>query len=426
VNKPSFLFIDWFLIVLYFFSLVFGFLVIIPQSSEMSKFWFVSSCLAYTPITFIRLFIEGTNKRRAFSSLNEDSLPYIKQRDFCYWVTVTMPLFVLSYLLAVFRVFDANMSALSFQLLSMVTKGLYTALLMEVKFDTKVVTRSHEQAANEAYLTYLFHRVRNPLNSLSMGNDILDRNPHLVGDEKELLLIMRESADMMSKTIYGMLSMQGTIEEGKMELDMQPFNLADAVRNVLLTFRAAAAANGQYLFEEMDVSLPHRVLEDHFRVKHVLGNLLSNAIKFSPQGGRIFNFATSTPHSHSQQHQEEWVTVTVSVRDEGPGIAQEDHHKLFNNFVQQQAGQGQKSGLGLSLCKQIVQLHGGFIGMRSQPGSGSEFHFSIPFRVPDPSYSSHRSRNHSTAVNTVELNKTKRTVLVVDGMPLQLNNIYEF
>lgn len=211
-----------------------------------------------------------------------------------------------------------------------------------------------------------------------MDNDILDRNPHLVGDEKELLLIMRESADMMSKTIYGMLSMQGTIEEGKMELDMQPFNLADAVRNVLLTFRAAAAANGQYLFEEMDVSLPHRVLEDHFRVKHVLGNLLSNAIKFSPQGGRIFIFATSTPHSHSQQHQEEWVTVTVSVRDEGPGIAQEDHHKLFNKFVQQQAGQGQKSGLGLSLCKQIVQLHGGFIGMRSLSGSGSEFHVSIP------------------------------------------------
>eukprot|EP00597_Dinobryon_sp_UTEXLB2267_P008217 CAMPEP_0170080524 /NCGR_PEP_ID=MMETSP0019_2-20121128/16647_1 /TAXON_ID=98059 /ORGANISM="Dinobryon sp., Strain UTEXLB2267" /LENGTH=120 /DNA_ID=CAMNT_0010294551 /DNA_START=1009 /DNA_END=1369 /DNA_ORIENTATION=+ len=105
------------------------------------------------------------------------------------------------------------MSVFSFQFLSMATKGLYAAVLMDVHFDTLVVTQqalSLEQTANEArraYLKYLFHEVRTPLNSLSMGIDILDRNPHMGEEDRESLQMMRVAADFMSKTLNDVLSM---------------------------------------------------------------------------------------------------------------------------------------------------------------------------------------------------------------------------
>mmetsp|Transcript_3609 Transcript_3609/g.5120 ORF Transcript_3609/g.5120 Transcript_3609/m.5120 type:complete len:353 (+) Transcript_3609:1-1059(+) len=209
------------------------------------------------------------------------------------------------------------------------------------------------------------------------------------------------------------------IEEGKLELDIQPFNFADAVSGVVLIFGAAAASKGQHLQQEMVGSIPCKVMGDRFRVEHVLGNLLSNAIKFSPQGGRITISITSSNLPSYQD--EEWANITVGVRDEGPGIALEHQH----NFVQLDAGQlqkGQGSGLVLSLCKQIVELHDGTIGMRSQPGQGSEFHFSIPFQVLLPSShsrSSHRPSNNALLAETVAVpNKKERTVLVVDDVEM--------
>eukprot|EP00597_Dinobryon_sp_UTEXLB2267_P007451 CAMPEP_0170083156 /NCGR_PEP_ID=MMETSP0019_2-20121128/18559_1 /TAXON_ID=98059 /ORGANISM="Dinobryon sp., Strain UTEXLB2267" /LENGTH=484 /DNA_ID=CAMNT_0010298375 /DNA_START=719 /DNA_END=2170 /DNA_ORIENTATION=- len=344
---------------------------------------------------------------------------------------MAMPLFPLSYFLALFRVFGISMSVLSFHFITMVAKGFYAAVLVDVHLDTLVVTQealSLEQTANEArraYLKYLFHEVRTPLHSLSIGIDILDRNPHLGEEDMESLQMMRVAADFMSKTLNDVLSMQ-KIEEGKLELDMQSFHLIDAVSSVLVIFGAAAASKGLHLQQEMIGSIPCKVLGDRFRVEHVLGNLLSNAIKFSPQGGCITISVTSSP----LPHQEEWAAITVTVRDEGPGIAQEYQHKLFGNFVQFHANQqqmGQGSGLGLSLCKQIVELHGGTIGMRSLPGQGSEFFFSIPFLVLLPS--SHHSRSsHDRSSNALityprviikssETNK-EWTVLVVDDVEM--------
>mmetsp|Transcript_9476 Transcript_9476/g.13093 ORF Transcript_9476/g.13093 Transcript_9476/m.13093 type:complete len:755 (+) Transcript_9476:48-2312(+) len=440
-EKPKLLTIDWFLIALFFFSLFCGFLVILPQSRQMSQFWLVLACLTYAPFLFLPHFIEDTHKRRPFIAFNDVSQRYKRQRNICYWVTLTMPLFSVSYFLALFGVFDASMSVFSFQFLSMATKGLYAAVLMDVHFDTLVVTQqalSLEQTANEArrvYLKYLFHEVRTPLNSLSIGIDILDRNPQLGEEDRESLQMMRVAADFMSKTLNDVLSMQ-KIEEGKLELDMQPFYLVDVVSSVLLIFTGAASVKGLQLQQEMSPGIPERVLGDRFRVEHVLGNLLSNAIKFSPQGGRITIAASSSlqPSSASPiQHpglEEDWALITVSVRDEGPGVALEHQHKLFGNFVQLHANQqqkGQGSGLGLSLCKQIVELHGGTIGMSSQPGQGSEFHFTIPFIILPPA-SSHSIPKPTNAMQpllvatavleapTVTTPCRNKTILVVDDV----------
>ena len=151
--------------------------------------------------------------------------------------------------------------------------------------------------------------------------------------------------------------------------------------------------------------VPGQVLGDKYRIEHVIMNLISNAIKFSPVEATItVNLSVeknpagdcyevpmvcrillmiSLSLSHSDAPSDR-VTVLVAVEDEGPGISAQDQAKLFKNFVQIRPGQLQKgggSGLGLTIAKQIVELHGGRIGVTSTEGKGSRFYFSIPFQV---------------------------------------------
>jgi signal transduction histidine kinase len=104
----------------------------------------------------------------------------------------------------------------------------------------------------------------------------------------------------------------------------------------------------------------------------VIVNLLSNAVKFSPEGGAV--------DVHSSQLNGE---VHVSVTDTGPGIAPEDHDRIFEAFQQTDAGiqQREGTGLGLALSKRLVELHGGRIWVESEPGKGSTFVFTLPSRT---------------------------------------------
>jgi CheY-like chemotaxis protein len=133
-----------------------------------------------------------------------------------------------------------------------------------------------------------------------------------------------------------------------------------------------------HLESSVDVSVPDLLSGDRYRVEHVLSNLLSNAIKFSPKNGAI------RIHVTAEAKADAIISVTVSITDEGPGISAEDQKRLFESFFQirpNQLQQGQGSGLGLSLCKQIVALHCGTIEVTSTEGAGSTFSFTIPFGV---------------------------------------------
>ena len=124
--------------------------------------------------------------------------------------------------------------------------------------------------------------------------------------------------------------------------------------------------------------LPGLVLGDRFRVEHVISNLLSNAIKFSPDGkdividitgvalkpGGLLQSMGISSRTDKVKHE---MAITIAITDEGPGISSANQSRLFNNFVQirpQQLQMGQGSGLGLALCKAIVELHNGTIGVR--------------------------------------------------------------
>jgi len=154
-----------------------------------------------------------------------------------------------------------------------------------------------------------------------------------------------------------------------MELEMATFDLPLAIDNARTFVRERATKHGITL----DVSVDERLgdyVGDERKIKQILLNLLSNAVKFTPEGGRIGINARQVNGA-----------VEISVSDTGIGIAPEDQPKIFEEFRQVGTDYAHKSegtGLGLTLAKKFVELHGGRIWVESEAGKGSKFTFTLP------------------------------------------------
>jgi signal transduction histidine kinase len=160
------------------------------------------------------------------------------------------------------------------------------------------------------------------------------------------------------------------IEAGRMELELTDFDFPTALDSALTLVRERAGRRGITLQTSIDERLGE-VHADERKVRQVVLNLLSNAIKFTPEGGRVE--VAAVPKDG---------LIEVSVSDTGVGIAPEDQEAVFEEF--RQVGTAEKkvegTGLGLTLCRKFVELHGGKIWVKSQVGAGSTFTFKIPAR----------------------------------------------
>ena len=157
-----------------------------------------------------------------------------------------------------------------------------------------------------------------------------------------------------------------------MDLELARFDLPQAMQDTLVLVRERAARHGIELHLEVDGAVGG-VVADERKVKQVMLNLLSNAVKFTPEGGRVEVRAAPTDGG-----------VEVSVADTGIGIAPENQELIFEEFRQvggDYAHKREGTGLGLTLARRFVELHGGRIWVKSQPGQGSTFTFSIPERA---------------------------------------------
>ena len=221
------------------------------------------------------------------------------------------------------------------------------------------------------FLANMSHELRTPLNAIiGFSEVLLDR---LFGEvnakQEEYLKDIHASGQHLLSLINDILDLS-KIEAGRMELDLTEFDLPTAFEHALMLVRERAGRRAITLHTSIDGRLG-AVQADERKVRQVVLNLLSNAIKFTPEGGRIDVGAVSKAGF-----------VEVSVRDTGIGIAPEDHEAVFEEF--RQVGTASKkvegTGLGLSLCRRFVELHGGRIWVESELGAGSTFTFTIPER----------------------------------------------
>jgi signal transduction histidine kinase len=222
------------------------------------------------------------------------------------------------------------------------------------------------------FLANMSHELRTPLNAIIGFSEVLlqrmfgELNPK----QDEYLQDVLSSGRHLLSLINDILDLS-KVEAGRMELELARFDLPQAMQDTLVLVRERAARHGIDLHLEVDGGVGE-IVADERKIKQVMLNLLSNAVKFTPEGGRVDVRTVPTDGG-----------VEVSVADTGIGIAPENQELIFEEFRQvggDYAHKREGTGLGLTLARRFVELHGGRIWVKSQPGQGSTFTFSIPER----------------------------------------------
>jgi signal transduction histidine kinase len=223
------------------------------------------------------------------------------------------------------------------------------------------------------FLANMSHELRTPLNAIIGFSEVLSEK--LFGDlndkQLEYLLDIHSSGHHLLSLINDILDLS-KIEAGRMELDLASTHLPSLLENCTTLVRERASRQGLVLALEVDARLGEWNV-DVRRVKQVVINLLSNAVKFTPAGGRVTLRARRLDHA-----------VEIAVADTGIGIQPDQQALVFEEFRQVHGDYQRKSegtGLGLSLSRRFVELHGGTIRVESAPGRGSTFAFILPERV---------------------------------------------
>jgi CheY-like chemotaxis protein len=187
--------------------------------------------------------------------------------------------------------------------------------------------------------------------------------------QAEQVAMLVKSGDGLMAILNDILDLS-KIEAGRLDLETDAVDLRDLVRLVCGLWSEAAAAKGLDLIIEIDPDLPHAVAVDPTRLRQILQNLLSNALKFT-EAGRIQVSVAKRPSARSDR-----VGVEITVADTGLGISPDQQARLFQPFVQAEASTARRfggAGLGLAICRRLVDLMGGEITLESTPGRGSIF-----------------------------------------------------
>jgi signal transduction histidine kinase len=251
------------------------------------------------------------------------------------------------------------------------TRDLNVALaqLEEKGREVEAVSRHKSE-----FLANMSHELRTPLNAIigfsevlreKMFGELNEAQMEYVGDVleagKHLLSLINDILDLSK------------IEAGRMELELGDVSVPHALNSGLTMNGERANRNGITL--NLTVGPKVGVIRaDERKVRQVIFNLLSNAVKFTPPGGRVDVSASVADGM-----------VEVAVADTGPGIAPEDQERIFEEFQQARGfspGSREGTGLGLTLSRQFIELHGGRLWVESEPGTGSTFRFTLPLEQP--------------------------------------------
>ncbi|MFW6222175.1 MAG: PAS domain-containing sensor histidine kinase, partial [Bacteroidota bacterium] len=225
-----------------------------------------------------------------------------------------------------------------------------------------------------AFLANMSHEIRTPMNGI-IGFCQLLKNDSLDNDEKnELIQAIDSNSKQLLNTINDIIDIS-KIEAGQISIQPMKTSLNDTIRELNTLFaQELDRLDKSHLKLIPYIGLPDQEAEivcDGYRLKQLFINLFTNAAKFTDEGAITFGYERVSPD-----------VIRYFIRDTGIGISPEDQSIIFDRFKQAQEGSNRKyggTGLGLSITKEIVELMGGAIQMRSKPGEGSIFYFELPY-----------------------------------------------
>lgn len=217
------------------------------------------------------------------------------------------------------------------------------------------------------------HDLRSPITAVRGFADLL-LDPRTDDESRvEFVDIIRESVQKMLNLLNDLLDITA-IESGNVTLDKRAIDVVQFTNRVVKLNRMLGEQKGIRLVAEITPGLPKLTADPH-RIEQVLNNLISNGLKFSNSGTEVTVRVEPAPDA-----------ILFSVIDQGPGVKPEELDKLFGEFQRTSArptADEHSTGLGLSICKRLVELHGGMIGVESTFGHGSRFYFTLPLNPAD-------------------------------------------
>ncbi len=267
---------------------------------------------------------------------------------------------------------------------------------LETALEELRVQHSHLEEAHrvkDEFLNNINHELKTPLNAIIGYAGLLMKE----GGERALpeehradVALIEANGKHLQQILENIFSLKD-IESGAVELDLVPADLNDLVRSAVESVRPRAREKGlELMFEPLDVP---PVFLDTTLIRRVLFNLLDNAVKFSAQGRisartRTAQLDPDRPNEDPGESADQKTFVVVELTDQGRGIHPEDVDRIFQKFQQgepptRKSGGG--SGLGLTISKNLIELHGGRIWVTSRPGAGSTFAFCLPLGGEPPS-----------------------------------------
>ncbi|MEW6431094.1 MAG: ATP-binding protein [Myxococcota bacterium] len=302
---------------------------------------------------------------------------YLLGRRGAPWVLAAMVSGVGSYLLGSQGVLvpvddpRPTASALFNLCFALLVGWVFTRRFDELRSSSLERMREADRAKN-VFLASIGHEIRTPMNGVLGMAEVMLQEP-LSPKQREQLEVIQRSGQSLVALINDLLDVT-RLEAGKLTVDVVPFDLHAVLRDVEALTRPLADKAGLSFVVEKTPDVPRRVLGDAVRLGQVLTNLLNNAVKFTPSG-EVRLTASVTAHK-----------LVLEVRDTGAGISEADQARLFRPFEQLDGGARRRhpgSGLGLTICRQLVTLMGGELTLESAVGRGTKLTVRLPL-VPAP------------------------------------------
>ena len=292
-----------------------------------------------------------------------------------------VPMFSLGEILGILGLDDTRgpraWTSSEIQMLRLVAEAIAAFLVRKKGEEEQRRARLAAEAADRAkgvFLANMSHEIRTPLAGI-MGMVDLAMDTDLTAEQREYISLAKSSAESLLGLLGGILDL-AKIEAGKFDLEVHPFDVRAVVEDTLGPVSLRAQGKGLDVSMRVDPRIPARLMGDERKLRQVLENFNDNAVKFTREGEIVTRVDL-------KEKDETGVEIAFSVSDTGIGIEASSREKIFSAFTQADESSARRfggTGLGLTICSQIIEMMGGRIEVEGRPGEGSTFRFDL--RLP--------------------------------------------